>query len=601
MTSPDRKDGRGQWGNWTAEAINPASGALHFRGLADGLGLSLAFSPEVAIGSEDKSTVSVQNVDATGTGVTWQFIPQSPSAGFLNTRIQISPDRSVQALVNDGAGGASFVETGATAPAGYFDLTIEVDRASSEFVLYFNGAEVFTGLGFAGDIEQFVVLSLMEEAGPTLDIDDLQIIDGTKSFEEPYITLEPATGELNPFSTSNITVTYDASDLSFGTYYADVKINVTGGPYAFTVPTTLRVFGEPAIQISPTVLQSELPYKGSETKVIAIANTGGNPLTYGLQVIGAGTDVAKLPPSPVSKFANWTNDRRIVDKLAKDAAKGKTAPKQGAIEIRTGLPLFTENFDGDKFPPAGWEVIDHEGAGVVWDFAAAWGEGNYSGTGEAATASSDAAGEAEFDTEIITPWIDATGYKNIALQYNVNYQNFAGLDFLNVDVQVAGSSSWATVLSWNEDHGSFRGTPGEFVSLVLDDYSCRSIFFRVRWHYYDPNAGDFDWYAQIDDVSILGDARAWLSVSPATGTIPVRGTAAVSALFDAEDIEPGFYVAGIIVTSNAANTPVVGVVASLNVLRPAAINVEPDDLKQKLFVGEIATQTLNISIAEKVH
>jgi subtilisin family serine protease len=584
----------GQFGNWTVEGINPSSGGQHFRGLSDGLGQSVAFSPEVAIGSEAKSTVSMKaNIPSDGT--TWQIIPQSPSAGFLNTRIQFSPDQTVQALVSDGMGGAAFVSTGATTPSGYFDLTIEVDRATAEFRLLFNGEEVFTGLGFAGDIEQLVILSLMETAGPVLDIDDLQIIDGTKEFQDPYITASPTSGDLPANSAVEITITYDASELAFGTYSADVVINVSGLEI-LTVPTTLRVFGEPAILVDPTVLQAEVPYKGDTTQLITIQNTGGNPLEYSLQVIGADTDVAKLPPSPVSKYAGWAQDRRIVTKLEKDAAASQNVSvKTPAIEIRTGTPLYTENFDGGSFPPAGWEVIDNEGTGVVWDFAAAWGEGNYSGTGEAATASSDAAGEAEFDTELITPWIDASGFKNIALQYNVNYQNFASQDFLNVDIQVAGSSSWTNVLSWNEDHGSFRGTPGVFVSLVLDDYLAGASSFRVRWHYFDPNAGDFDWYAQIDDISILGDARAWLAVSPASGVVPVRGTAAVAAEFDAEDLEPGFYVAGILVRSNATNTPLVGVVASLDVLRPSAINVEPDDLKQKLFVGEIATQTLTIS------
>lgn len=583
----------GQWGNWTIEGISPSSGAQHFRGLADGLGLSLAFSPEVTIGSEAKSTVSFKT-SIPADGVTWQFIPQSPSAGFVNTRIQISPDRSVQALISDGLGGAAFVETGVSAPTGYFDLTLEFDRATSEFRLLFNGSEVFTGLGFTGDIEQFVVLSLMEISGPVLDIDDLQIIDGTKEFQDPYITVAPSSGSLSPGESVELLVTFDASELEFGTYSADVKIEINGTG-ELVVPTTLRVFGDPAIQVSPTVIQTQVPYKGDTTHIIAVENTGGNPLTYGMQVIGADTDVAKLPPSPVSKFANWEQDKRITEKLAKDINTSKAAAVKDVIEIRTGLPLFTENFDGDAFPPAGWEVVDNEGTGVVWNFAGWWGEGNYSGTGEAATVSSDAAGVAEFDTEIITPWIDATGYKNVALQYNVNYANFANLDFLDVDVQVSGSSSWTNVLRWNEDHGTFRGTPGEFVSLMLDDYLAGASSFRVRWHYYDPNGGDFDWYAQIDDISILGDARAWLSVSPASGTVPVRGTAAVNALFDAEDLEPGFYVAGVIVNSNAANTPVVGIVASLDVLRPASINVEPDDLKQKLNVGEIATQTLAIS------
>ena len=76
--------------------------------------------------------------------------------------------------------------------------------------------------------------------------------------------------------------------------------------------------GDEAIDVDPTVLQAIVDFKGDTTRHIHIANTGGRPLSYGLQVIGASTDMAKLPKGPISKFANWSTDKRIVDKKAKD-------------------------------------------------------------------------------------------------------------------------------------------------------------------------------------------------------------------------------------------------------------------------------------------
>jgi hypothetical protein len=585
----------GQFANWTIEGTNPSSGSQHFRGLSDGFGFTLAFSPEVSIGAEDKSTLTTK-INVEGTGVTWQIIPQSPSAGFVNTRIQFSPDGSAQALVSDGAGGGSFAEIPASVPSGYFDLTLEFDRATAEFNVYFNEDKVFTGQGFTGDIEQLVVLSLMEVAGPTLDLDDLQIIDGTKEFIPPYLTVSPVSGTLPAGESVEITLTFDASELDFGTYQSDVRIEV-GDAEELVVPTVLRVFGDPAIEVNPTVLQASVGFKEDTVRTFDIKNTGGNPLEYSLRVIGADTDVNNLPAGPVSKFSDLKTDKRIADKLAEDnrLSKASAPEKNAAVSVFAGMALLNENFDGGAFPPTGWNVVDNAGTGVVWNFAAAWGEGNYSGTGEAATASSDAAGVLEFDTELISPAITTTGYKNIAVQFNANYQNFANLDFLEVDIQVGGSTTWTNVMRWNEDHGSHRGTPGEFVTLELDPYLGSATTFKLRWHYYDPNTDDFDWYAQIDDVVVLGDARVWLTASPAAGTIPVRGTQTVSATFDAEDLEAGFYVAGILVESNAVNAPLVGIVASLEVLEPAVISVEPDALTQELFVGETATQILTIT------
>ncbi|HEY3403795.1 MAG TPA: S8 family serine peptidase [Ohtaekwangia sp.] len=581
-----------EWGNWTVSTENPYDGAQHFSGLSDGFGFSLSLSPSATIGSEPKSTVTMK-VNLQSTDVSWQIAPQSPSAGFVVTRIGFETDGSMTALVSDGAGGGFFETIAPSVPSGYFDLTIEADRATAMFDVYINETKIFTGLGFTGDIEQVAILSWMEEAGSTLDIDDFQIIDGTKEEAPTWITASPLTGNLPSGATAEITVTFTSGELEFGLYSANVNIEVDGTE--LTVPAKLRVIGDEAIDVDPTVLEAVVDYKGDTTKLIHIANTGGKPLTYGLQVIGAGTDLAKLPPAPVNKFANWPTDKRIADKKSKDDKASKPlVDKSAKIELLAGSALLDENFDGGTFPPAGWSVTDLEGEGVNWSTAADAGEGNYSGTGEAATVSSDVFGLAEFDAVLVTPSISTAGYKNIAVQYNANYANYANLDFLDLDIQVDGGA-WTTVLSWNEDHGTFRGTPGEFVSVSLASYIGTASSFRLRWHYYDPNSGDWDWYAQIDDVVVLGDARSWLTVEPAAGTVPVGESVDIAATFDAEDLDPGFYVAGIIVSSNAVEDPLVGIVASLQVREPAVISVDPDSVYVELPDGLTTEESLTIS------
>ncbi len=582
----------GQWGNWTVEAENPSGGAQHFRGLADGFGYSFSISPTVPIGSDATSTVSMK-VNLQGSNASWQIAPQSPTAGLIVTRIGFETDGSMTALVSDGAGGGFFETIASTIPSGYFDLTISASRDSATFDVYINDSKVFSGLGFAGNIEELAVIGFMEEAGPTLDIDDLQIIDGVKEVAPEFVTVSPLSGNLPSGATAEITVNFASGDLTFGLYSTDINIDIDGAK--LTVPASLRVVGDEAIDVDPTVLQAIVDYKADTTQYIHIANTGGRPLSYGLQIIGASTNVAKLPAGPVSKFANWSTDKRIVDKKAKDDQASKLiVAKSLGIELLAGTSLLEENFEGGTFPPSGWSTTDNAGEGVAWGFAGDAGEGNYSGVGEAATISSDAFGAAEFDAEIISPSITTAGYKNIAVQYNVNYANYANLDFLDLDIQV-DDGAWTTVLSWNEDHGTFRGTPGEFVSLPLDSYLTGASSFRLRWHYYDPNAGDWDWYAQIDDVSVLGEARTWLSVAPASGIVPVGESVDIAAKFDASDLDPGFYVAGILVSSNAVEDPLVGVVASLEVREPAVISVNPDSVYVELPDELTAQETLTIS------
>ncbi|MBT1686559.1 Ig-like domain-containing protein [Dawidia soli] len=580
---------RAQFANWTVEEANPFSGAKHFRGLADGMGQSLSISPNVGIGTEEKSTVTAK-VSIDGAGTSWQIIPQSPTAALVNTRVEFSADGAIYALTTSG-----YVQAAASYPTGYFDVTIEVDRDSAYFDLYINDAKIFTGQGFTGNVEEAAILSFMETAGPVMDVDDLRIFDGVKEDAPTFVTVSPVSGVIPAGGTATINVTFASDNLPYGVHTANITI--AAGESRLVVPATLTIVGDPAIEVDPTVLQAVVDYREDTTQYIHIANTGGNPLEYGLQVIGAVVEEGKMPAAvKATRFKDHATDKRIADKAARDKQSSRVETKQqrNNITLLAGTALLEEHFEGASFPPSGWTVVDNAGTDVVWKFAADYGEGNYAGTGEAATVSSDAAGFVEFDTELLTPVITVPGYKDIAVQYNVNYQNLLNLDFLDLDIQVDGGA-WTNILHWNEDHGALLDLPGEFVTVLLEEYLQNASTFRLRWHYYDPNTDDWDWYAQIDDVVILRDSRPWLTVAPAAGTIPVGESVDVAAHFDGTAAGPGFYVAGILVTSNAPSDTLTGIVASLTIREPADISVTPDSLSQELYVGEKATQTLTIS------
>lgn len=167
---------------------------------------------------------------------------------------------------------------------------------------------------------------------------------------------------------------------------------------------------------------------------------------------------------------------------------------------------FFEDFEGGL--PAGWTVIDNEGTGVVWDTNVAWGDGNYTdGTGMSFAVNSDTAGSLEYDTELVThSFVVPTGG---SLDLTANYQNLANLDFFDIDIN--DGSGWGNLLSWNEDHGGFFAAPGEDISLDLSGYAGSNV--EVRFHYYNPNTGDWDWYIQIDNVT----------VTPAPGAVALLG------------------------------------------------------------------------------
>ena len=220
-------------------------------------------------------------------------------------------------------------------------------------------------------------------------------------------------------------------------------------------------------------------------------------LAIGAVLAGAGlADAAKV--DELNNPADYSRDFQV-------------GPGQG------GAPQIQEGFEGGT-PPSGvtsaWTVIDNAGDGPIWTDLAGCGEsGNFTnGSGDVACVSSDEFGSAEFDTELITESYDFCDGVGSALTFTVNYQNFAGLDFFEVDHSTDGSS-WTNLLSWNEDHGSFRSTPGEDVNLDVSALDgAPQVWFR--YHYFDPNADDFDWYVQVDDF-----------VLESSGTITTPGAA----------------------------------------------------------------------------
>lgn len=195
-----------------------------------------------------------------------------------------------------------------------------------------------------------------------------------------------------------------------------------------------------------------------------------------------------------------------------------------------GTTLLSESFDSGI--PAGWAVVDNAGSGIVWTNLVGCGEAaNWTGgAGDLACVSSDLAGPVAFDTELRTPVIDLSEFDAPAtLTFNSNYQNFAALDFLEVDVSTNGASGpWTNLLSWNEDHGAFRALPGEAVNLdIASVVGEANVMFR--FHYFDPNSFDWDWYAQVDDVVVEAQARVSLLEIPTASSYGLAGLALLLA------------------------------------------------------------------------
>lgn len=156
--------------------VFPSEGLQNLSMITDGSGVAdLVFSPVFGdLGLGDSVTMSVDF--ATTGGSSFEIITQSTTQQLVNTRVLIDPNGGIAALEDD-SGSAVFTDTGATAAPGYNTLEIEVERATGIFTLDLNGAEIFSGLGFATLLDQIVFLSANDgaTAGDFFDIDDISV------------------------------------------------------------------------------------------------------------------------------------------------------------------------------------------------------------------------------------------------------------------------------------------------------------------------------------------------------------------------------------------------------------------------------------------
>lgn len=412
----------------------------------------------------------------------------------------------------------------------------------------------------------------------------------------PFVTVSPASGDLPAGASITLKVKFSSGTLPFDTYNGGITFKT--GSSLLVTPVSMRVYGNPEIEVNPNVLTETLAYKEESFTTFKIRNTGGNPLVYKMQVIGADAKIKHKKKAPVHKarIPVARHEKEVREAGAREQGRKQELQLTQPLQLFSGIPLLQESFDGPAFPE-GWQSVDNSNAGVTWRFAANYAYGNFAGTGEAATVVSELYPDADFDASLITPEVNAAPYKNIVLQYNVNFQKTIGFEVLDLDIQVDGGA-WTNIINAYWSYGMFYSLPGQYLTVPLGDYlNANASKFRLRWHYYDPFDLNWGYYAQIDDVVILGEARAWMTIAPGSGTIPVKGSDEIAVHFDAYDHKPGFYVGGVIISSNAGKHPVSGLLATLKILKPAALSIDPDSLVVTLPAGASVAQPLLIGNA----
>ena len=195
--------------------------------------------------------------------------------------------------------------------------------------------------------------------------------------------------------------------------------------------------------------------------------------------------------------------------------------------------LIDENFDAGI--PAGWSITASGTAS--WGLS---GDANNEtdnwtgGSGFAASASSDQNGPGAYDTSLITSSFSLENFTSASMDFITNYQGIGvatTTDFFDVDISTDGGATWVTALAIDGDTpaGGFRVVGGVAQSIDLAAFLGESDV-TARFHYYNPSSSAFDWYAQVDDLTVAGNFEAPAVPEPASLALIALGVLGIVAV-----------------------------------------------------------------------
>ncbi|MBL7856471.1 MAG: S8 family serine peptidase [Cyclobacteriaceae bacterium] len=279
------------WEQWTVSTSNPARGQKHLRFVPGNY--AAAYSPRVPIGSETKSTLAVRINRDEGASGWWQVVAGSNSTGYVITRIVLESN-AISFLVDDGFGYHHLERVPILLPEGYFDIALEVVRATKEFTVYIDHEKVFSAKGFAGNIEQALFLGYGDGY---FDVDDLRIIDG--DYEGiPYIKVNPVFTNIQAGDSVIVNVDFDAAQLRFGEFASMITVHQQDWE-KIAVPTTLTIVGDPLFEAEGE--QTILVATGKQTSSqFILRNTGGTPINYAIHTVYSGEHATWVRTDPES-------------------------------------------------------------------------------------------------------------------------------------------------------------------------------------------------------------------------------------------------------------------------------------------------------------
>ena len=242
--------------------------------------------------------------------------------------------------------------------------------------------------------------------------------------------------------------------------------------------------------------------------VLNAGSTGPVAITDGSASFGdvaAGTTSASaLPVVFAVDSAAVCGENVVFDLTNLAATNGGTFPGMtNLLEVPVGENVYDilmlQDFAGGI--PVDWTVVHN---GTATGAAETWTTANPGGRALALTEpfaivdSDDAGSGSTHDEELISPAVDCTGFDQVQLRFNHDFNWYSGGTNEQADVEIRSAATgnvWGNVANF-----SGADTSGN-VAIDISAQAVGQTDVQVRFHYYDAS---YEYWWAVDDVEIAG-------------------------------------------------------------------------------------------------
>jgi subtilisin family serine protease len=591
---------------------NPFSGQKHLHVESEEGKEHRIKSPMVAVGTEPFTTFSARlNIEMGGAVV--DVFPVS-STGQFNAAVVFWPDGAIQAMIADAQGNPTWEEIDEPIPSGYFQLSIEVERETSMFKIFFNDKQVFEGRGTGPDIQWVYTGVTANGDGTTYDIDDFRIIDGER--RQTFMVLSPTFGTIPPGGSVNIAVNFNAKSLDLGVYSSDVVLFNNGDK--ISVPATMTV-GSPQFSVSPAKIERTMKEGETYETRVVLKNVGDG--TYPYRVRAQGFEYASTPRSMNTSVVTTEEERTkgwIKALMANPELVLSPETFRRSVDINADLhstgfyATDFEDFESGAPTQNGWKGNGQWSISTANPFSGAQHLRivcDSAHTSAAVFSPAVGSGLEDYVSTSMKVMLQGSGPGRLLLLGSPGtvYDYSTIISFLDNAIGVLtfdGTEVIFRKISVTIPHGYFdfavevERTSGNFV-IFLDD---REIFRGrglsgaidfVKFQVYDEASSGaiFD----VDDVKIFNDhfrSNPFLKVGPMGGNLDPADSVIVNVILNTAGLPRGEYLSDIRVTlgDSLHVLPV-----KVNITGEPALETSPAKLTVALGPGDIESHTFEIA------